>query len=150
MTRRNKRSDVFTPEKRSEIMRAVKSAGTGPEIKLRKALHARGFRYRLNVKALPGKPDLVFAKYRAVLFVHGCFWHGHDCARGARVPKSNAAYWRAKIAGNVKRDHESIAALQRHGWYVKISWECDLKDLHKEANKVAGWLKSRKTKGRIV
>ncbi len=150
MTLRKKRSDVFTPEKRSEIMRAVKSADTGPEIRLRKALHAKGFRYRLNVTTLPGKPDLVFAKYRAVLFVHGCFWHGHDCQRGARIPKSNTAYWRAKIARNVKRDHENIAALQRHGWSVKISWECDLKDLPKEANKVAGWLKSRKTKGRRV
>lgn len=150
MSRRRKRSDVFTPEKRSEVMRAVKSANTGPEIRLRKALFAKGFRYRLNVKTLPGKPDLVFPKYRAVLFVHGCFWHGHDCPRGSRVPKSNAAYWRAKIARNVKRDHESIAALQRHGLDVKISWECDLKDLPKEANKVAGWLKSRRTQGRIV
>jgi len=148
MSREKKRSDIFAPEKRSDIMRAVKSASTGPEIALRKALHAKGFRYRLNVTDLPGRPDLVFPKYRAVIFVHGCFWHGHDCARGARVPKSNTDYWRAKIARNVKRDHETIAALQRHGWYVKVSWECDLKDLRKEANKVAGWLKSRKTSGR--
>jgi DNA mismatch endonuclease (patch repair protein) len=148
MSRRKKRSDIFSPEKRSEIMRAVKGADTGPELRLRKALHAKGFRYRLNVKGLPGKPDLVFPKYRAIIFVHGCFWHGHECARGARVPKSNTLYWRAKIARNVKRDHETIAALQRYGWYVKTSWECDLKNLSKEANKIAGWLKSRKTQGR--
>lgn len=148
MTRKKKRTDVFSPEKRSEIMRAVRSADTGPELALRKALHAKGFRYRLNVKDLPGKPDLVFPKHRAVLFVHGCFWHGHDCPRGRRRPKTNAAYWQAKIARNVERDRETIAALQRHGWYVKISWECDLKDLPREANKIAGWLKSRQTSGR--
>lgn len=143
--RAKKRTDVFSPEKRSEIMRAVKGRDTKPEIALRKALFAKGFRYRLHVKDLPGKPDLVFPRYRAVLFVHGCFWHGHDCARGSRKPKTNAAYWRAKIRNNVKRDHDAIAALQRHGWDVKISWECDLKDLPKEANKIAGWLGKRLT-----
>lgn len=148
MTRRKKRTDIFSAEKRSEIMRAVKGANTKPEIALRKALFAKGFRYRINVRSLPGKPDIVFPKYRAVLFVHGCFWHGHDCARGARAPKANAAYWRKKIARNRERDREAIAALQRHGWNVKISWECDLKDAPKEANKIAGWLKSRRTSGR--
>ncbi len=134
------RTDIFSPEKRSEIMRAVKSADTGPERVLRKALHAKGFRYRLNVKTLPGTPDLVFPKHRAVLFVHGCFWHGHGCPRGARVPKSNADYWRAKIARNVKRDAKSIAALRKLGWRVKISWECYLKDTTGEVNRVSGWL----------
>ncbi len=137
---RKKRTDIFTAKKRSEIMRAVKARDTGPEIALRKALFAKGFRYRINVRTLPGKPDIVFAARRSVIFVHGCFWHGHNCARGARVPKSNAAYWRKKIAGNVNRDHAAIAALQRHGWRVKISWECDLKDFQDEANKIAGWL----------
>ncbi|MFZ5616382.1 MAG: very short patch repair endonuclease [Pseudomonadota bacterium] len=150
MTRKKKRTDIFSAEKRSEIMRAVKAKDTKPEIALRKALFAKGFRYRLNVRDLPGKPDLVFPKYRAVLFVHGCFWHGHDCARGARAPKTNAAYWRAKIARNRLRDRETIAALQRHGWYVKISWECDLKDLPSEANKVAGWLSRVKTQGEKI
>jgi DNA mismatch endonuclease (patch repair protein) len=82
---RRKGTDVFSKKKRSEIMRAVKGRGTKPELKIRKALHARGFRYRLNDRRLPGSPDLVFPKHRAVLFVHGCFWHGHDCARGARA-----------------------------------------------------------------
>lgn len=143
MTRPKKRTDIFSAEKRAEIMRAVKSRDTGPEIALRKALFAKGLRYRLHVKDLPGKPDIVFAKHRAVLFVHGCFWHGHDCARGARLPKTNAAYWREKIARNRNRDHEAIAALQRHGWRVKVSWECDLKHPPEEANKIAGWLVSR-------
>lgn len=148
MTRPRKRSDIFSPEKRSEIMRAVKGANTKPEVSLRKALFAKGFRYRLNARELPGKPDIVFPKYRAVLFVHGCFWHGHDCRRGARRPKTNADYWRRKIARNRKRDHEAIAALQRHGWSVIISWECDLQDLPEEANKIAGWLVSRQKAGR--
>ena len=121
-------------------MRAVKGRDTKPEIALRKALFKKGFRYRLNVAGMPGKPDLVFPKHNAVIFVHGCFWHGHDCARGRRKPKTNAAYWRAKIARNVKRDHEAIDALQRDGWRVYVSWECDLKQIDKEADKAAGWL----------
>lgn len=142
------RTDVFSKKKRAEIMRAVKGRDTGPELKLRKALHARGFRYRLNDRRLPGSPDLVFPKHRAVLFVHGCFWHGHDCARGRRKPKTNAAYWRAKIARNVERDQEAVAALRRMGWRIKISWECDLQDAGREANKIAGWLLSSTSEGR--
>jgi DNA mismatch endonuclease (patch repair protein) len=145
---RKKRTDIFSKKKRSEIMRAVKGRDTKPELKIRRALHARGFRYRLNDKRLPGSPDLVFPKHRAVLFVHGCFWHGHDCARGKRLPKSNARYWREKIARNVKRDAEARAALRRMGWRVKISWECDLHQLEREANKVAGWLLVSVRKGR--
>ncbi|MFN3960541.1 MAG: very short patch repair endonuclease [Parvularculaceae bacterium] len=142
------RTDVFSKKKRAEIMRAVKGCDTGPELKLRKALNARGFRYRLNDRRLPGSPDLVFPKHRAVLFVHGCFWHGHDCARGRRKPKTNAAYWRAKIARNVKRDREAVAALRRMGWRIKISWECDLQDAEREANKIAGWLLLSTSEGR--
>ncbi|MDZ7629188.1 MAG: very short patch repair endonuclease [Parvularculaceae bacterium] len=144
---KKKRTDIFSTKKRSEIMRAVKSRDTKPEVTIRKALHARGFRYRLNDKRLPGSPDLVFPKYRAILFVHGCFWHGHDCARGRRAPKTNARYWREKIARNVKRDASVRAALQRMGWRVKISWECDLQDGESEANKIAGWLLVSVTKG---
>ena len=150
MTRKKKRTDIFSAEKRSEIMRAVKSKDTKPEVALRKALFAKGFRYLLNVKDLPGKPDVVFPKYRAVLFVHGCFWHGHDCPRGARRPQTNPEYWRSKIARNRKRDHNAVAALQRRGWSVKISWECDLKHLPEEANKIAGWLVRRKTRERKI
>ena len=138
-----KRSDVFSAAKRSAIMRAVKSSDTGPEIALRRALFAKGLRYRINVKTLPGKPDLVFPRFGAVIFVHGCFWHGHDCPRGRRVPKSNASYWRAKISRNVKRDRDALAALQRLGWRTIVSWECDLKDILRESTKIAGWLKAR-------
>lgn len=136
-----RRTDVFSPQKRSEVMRAVKGANTKPEIALRKALFARGLRYRLNVKDLPGKPDLVFPKYRAVIFVHGCFWHGHDCARGSRVPKTNRAYWKAKIARNIARDQEQVKGLAALGWRVYVEWECALKDVDAAADKAARWLR---------
>jgi len=138
--RRSRRSaDTFSRAKRSEIMRAVKGRDTKPEVALRKALFARGFRYRLHGD-LPGRPDLVFAARRAVIFVHGCFWHGHDCPRGARAPKTNAAYWRAKIAKNRTRDDAVRAELKLLGWRVLVLWECGLKDLHRAAAKAATWL----------
>lgn len=137
------RTDVFTAEKRSEVMRAVKGANTRPEIALRKALFAQGLRYRLHAKGLPGKPDLVFPKYRAVVFVHGCFWHGHDCARGARIPKTNRAYWKAKIARNKARDKENARRLKALGWRVRVVWECALKDPASAAEKTARWLTKR-------
>lgn len=127
--KKKKRTDVFSRKKRSEVMRAVKGKDTGPELKLRKALFALGYRYRLNAKDLPGKPDLVFPKHRTVIFVHGCFWHGHRCKRGARVPKSNRAYWTKKIAGNKARDKKNRKALEALGWRVITVWECKLGSL---------------------
>lgn len=124
------RADVFDPAKRSAVMRAVKSRDTAPELAVRAAArelgHAR--RYRLNGAKLPGKPDLVFGVMRKAVFVHGCFWHGHDCKRGARQPKDNAAYWRAKIARNVARDRLSLAALKDGGWTSLVIWECETRD----------------------
>lgn len=117
-----------TPAQRSQTMRAVKSTDTGPEMRVRRLVHAMGYRYRLHVKELPGKPDLVFPRWRAVIFVHGCFWHGHDCARGARTPKSNREYWQAKIGRNVERDARHREALAAAGWRVLTLWECELKD----------------------
>ncbi len=124
-----KSTDVFSPEKRSAVMRAVKSKDTKPELRLRRALHALGFRYRLNVKDLPGKPDLVFPRHKTILFVHGCFWHGHDCKRGRRVPKSNADYWREKIRKNRMRDRKNKKALEALGWRVITVWECEIPTL---------------------
>jgi DNA mismatch endonuclease (patch repair protein) len=121
-------ADVFDPEKRSAVMRAVKSRDTEPEIKVRKAAHALGFRFRLNRTDLPGKPDLVFPAKRTAMFVHGCFWHGHDCPRGARVPQNNRAYWQAKISRNMARDEASIAALKKLGWAPRVIWECQTRD----------------------
>ncbi len=124
------RADVFTEEKRSAVMRAVKSANTTPERAVRKAACACGYRrrYRLNGAELPGKPDLVFSSLRKVVFVHGCFWHGHDCKRGARTPKDNAAYWRAKIARNQQRDRTAVSALTGAGWSALVIWECETRD----------------------
>lgn len=121
-------TDVFTPEKRSAVMAKVKGRGTKPELQVRKALTALGVRYRLNRKDLPGSPDVVMAGRRMAIFVHGCFWHGHDCARGSRVPKANSDYWLAKVARNKARDAAAEAALTQQGWRVETLWECDLKD----------------------
>lgn len=108
-------------------MRAVRSVNTKPEMTVRRLLHGMGYRYRLHRRDLPGAPDIVFPGRRKVIFVHGCFWHGHDCARGARMPATNVDYWRSKIGRNVERDARSIAELQQAGWSVLIVWECQLK-----------------------
>ena len=123
--------DVFTPEKRSAVMRAVKSANTTPELAVRAAVRDLGYgrRYRLNSSAAPGKPDLVFSALHKAIFVHGCFWHGHDCKRGARVPKANADYWRAKIARNRTRDAATRTTLKRAGWSALTIWECETRDV---------------------
>lgn len=118
-----------TPEQRRRIMQAVKGAHTAPEMAVRSLVHRMGYRFRLHRKDLPGKPDLVFAGRRKVIFVHGCFWHGHDCARGARMPKANADYWRNKIDRNRARDAASLAQLKALGWSSSIVWECELKQL---------------------
>ncbi len=121
-------TDVFDTEKRSAVMRAVKSRGTAPELKVRRAAHALGLRFRLGRSDLPGKPDLVFPSRRIALFVHGCFWHGHDCARGARMPHTNRTYWQAKIARNMERDAASLASLRKLDWKPAVIWECETKD----------------------
>jgi DNA mismatch endonuclease (patch repair protein) len=121
-------SDVFSSEKRSAVMRQVKGRDTMPEMRVRKLLTGLGLRYRLHRKDLPGAPDIVMPGRRIALFVHGCFWHGHDCARGARVPKQNRDYWTAKIARNVARDERTRAELEALGWTPVVIWECELKD----------------------
>lgn len=130
-------ADVFAPDQRSAVMRAVKSRNTTPEIAVRKAAHALGLRFRLGRTDLPGKPDLVFPAKRAALFVHGCFWHGHDCPRGARMPATNRAYWQAKIARNMARDKATLAALKKLGWTPRVIWECETRDPEKLARLVA-------------
>ena len=117
-----------SPEVRRRTMQAVKSKNTAPELLVRSLAHRMGYRFRLHRKDLPGKPDLAFPGRRKVIFVHGCFWHGHDCPRGARVPKSNRDYWTKKIARNKERDRAARAALARLGWNVAVFWECELRD----------------------
>jgi DNA mismatch endonuclease (patch repair protein) len=120
-------TDVFTPEQRSAVMRAVKDRDTTPEVAVRRILRAAGIGYRLGGAGLPGRPDLVMKGRRVAVFVHGCFWHGHDCARGARAPKANADYWASKIGRNRTRDDAVVAALGAAGWRVVTVWECGLK-----------------------
>lgn len=121
-----KMADNHTKEGRSQNMSHIRSTNTKPEEKVRKYLFSQGFRYRKNVRNLPGCPDVVLPKYKAVIFVNGCFWHKHDCPRFV-WPSSNEKYWVAKIQGNVERDKINIIALQEKGWNVVIIWECELK-----------------------
>jgi DNA mismatch endonuclease (patch repair protein) len=121
-------TDVFTPEKRSAVMRQVKGKGTAPEMQVRRLLTRMGLGYRLHRADLPGKPDIVMAGRRLAIFVHGCFWHGHECARGARVPKANRDYWLGKVGRNRARDEIHRVALEARGWRVMTLWECELKD----------------------
>jgi DNA mismatch endonuclease (patch repair protein) len=121
-------SDVYPPAKRSAVMAKVKSKDTTPEKLVRRMLWGMGARYRLHSARLPGKPDIVMPGRRLIVFVHGCFWHGHDCARGARTPKANRHYWTGKIARNRARDADAREKLAAAGWRVETVWECELKD----------------------
>ena len=116
------------PEERSRIMRAVKGSDTAPELTVRRLAHGMGYRFRLHRSDLPGKPDIVFPGRRKIIFVHGCFWHGHSCRRGNRIPKGNRDYWLRKIARNRERDRMASAALTTLGWQVAEFWECEIKD----------------------
>jgi DNA mismatch endonuclease, patch repair protein len=107
-------------------MAAVRSKDTAPELRVRKALHALGYRFRIHRSDLPGKPDVVLPKYRIILFVHGCFWHGHSCSRGKRKPATRADYWEAKVRRNQERDDRNAKELERQGWRVITLWECQL------------------------
>lgn len=119
-------ADIVSTQSRSRMMSGIRSKNTKPEIYLRKGLHARGYRYRLHGKNLPGKPDIIFPKYFAVLFVHGCFWHGHDCHL-FKMPKSNIDFWHNKISRNKELDHIVIEKLTAIGWRVGVVWECAIK-----------------------
>ena len=118
-------SDTVSAKQRSAIMAQVHSTDTGPELKVRKAVHGAGFRYRLHRADLPGRPDLVFPQFRLAVFVHGCFWHWHGCKR-SRMPAANHEYWTRKIERNVQRDRRNQDALKEIGWDIRILWECEL------------------------
>ena len=119
-------ADVFDKAKRSQVMASITAKDTKPEILVRKALHRKGYRYRLHDRALPGTPDLIFRKFNAVIMVNGCFWHGHDCAL-FRMPATNRKFWSDKISNNQERDRRVRADLLDLGWRVLIVWECSLK-----------------------
>ena len=119
--------DIWEKAKRSEIMSKVNQKDTKPELIVRHFLFANGFRYRKNVKKLPGSPDIVLSKYKTVIFVNGCFWHGHECRAGRR-PTSNKLYWDNKIESNIKWDDDKISQLEALGWRVLIIWQCEIKN----------------------
>lgn len=134
--------DILSAEARSERMSRIRSADTKPELILRKALHAQGFRYVLGGGALPGRPDLVLPKYRTVIFVHGCFWHLHSCLKGRR-PGSHVEYWSSKLDANVRRDRKCARRLKADGWRVITVWECKIKKaegLSREVERIASLL----------
>ncbi|NDV80138.1 MULTISPECIES: very short patch repair endonuclease [unclassified Dysgonomonas] len=118
-------SDIYSKSKRSDIMSKISGKETKPEILVRKFLFSKGFRFRKNVKILPGKPDIVLPKYKTVIFVHGCFWHGHSCQRGT-LPETNHDFWQEKIGRNIERDIQNIAELKRNCWNVIIVWQCEI------------------------
>ena len=147
------RTDIMSAEARSRLMARIGGCNTKPEVTLRKALFRLGFRYRLHPRDIPGRPDMVFPRWRAVVFVHGCFWHGHGCHL-FRWPKGNAEFWQAKITGNVERDRRTLDALAAQGWRVLTVWECALRGRRRctpetVAAYVADWLTIRRTNGTV-
>ena len=134
-------TDIFSPDQRSFAMSRVRSGDTKPEWILRSGLHRLGIRYRLRDRHLPGRPDLVFPKFRSVVFVHGCYWHRHPECKDATTPKTNVDFWMRKFAENVERDRRSEEQLNAGGWRVMVVWECELvKETIETIRKVARWL----------
>jgi DNA mismatch endonuclease, patch repair protein len=134
--------DHLTPGARSENMRNITARDTRPELAIRRCLYAAGFRYRLHLKELPGRPDIVLRRSKTAIYVNGCFWHGHCCQRG-RLPKSNVPYWARKIGCNVRRDRRNAARLRGSGWRRVVVWECELKDPGKLERRLLRVLKPR-------
>ena len=120
--------DKIDPERRSANMARVRGKDTGPELRVRRIAHLMGYRFRLHRKDLPGRPDLVFPKYRLAVFVHGCFWHRHEGCLRASTPATRAEFWQSKFKANIARDEQQVRALHSQGWDVLVLWECDLKD----------------------
>ena len=135
-------ADNHTPAQRSRNMRAVRNKNTAPELLVRSCLHRLGFRFRLHNRKLPGSPDIVLAGRKSVLFVHGCFWHGHDCKRGA-LPTSNVDFWGRKIAKNQDRDQKAYGELQGAGWKIMTVWQCETKNLAALEKRLLLFLKGR-------
>ena len=119
--------DIWTREKRSDVMSRIRSGNTKPEIEVRSLLHKAGYRFRLHGKDLPGRPDIVLPKYKTVIFVHGCFWHVHEGCKDSVIPKTNTAKWEKKLFSNAERDKKKIKDLKKNGWNVVVIWECQVR-----------------------
>lgn len=138
--------DIVDKKTRSRMMSGIRGKDTKPEILLRKQLHARGFRFRLHDRKLPGNPDLVLRKYNAVIFVHGCFWHRHEGCRYSTTPATRPEFWAEKFAGNVERDKRNIEALRKTGWRVAVVWECGLRKSYSSSttDQLVSWISAGK------
>jgi DNA mismatch endonuclease, patch repair protein len=128
--------DIYSKKKRSDVMSKVSSAETGPEKQVRKLLFSKGFRYRKNVKYLPGKPDIVLPKFKTVILVHGCFWHGHKKCKAAKLPETRKDFWKKKIESNTRRDKRNMLDLKKLGWKVIIVWQCEMSSKLKLAERL--------------
>lgn len=136
-------ADIVNKETRSRMMSGIRGKNTRPELLLRRALHSRGFRYRLHPKTVTGRPDLVLPKHRVAVFVHGCFWHRHESCRFASTPATRPEFWAAKFAANIVRDQKVVATLSGEGWRIAIVWECGLKkqaDVHHAVDQLTDWI----------
>lgn len=121
-------TDIWSKEKRSEVMSLIRSKHTRPELIVRSMLHRMGFRFRLHRRDLPGEPDIVLPKHKSAIFVHGCFWHFHKNCRDGKIPQSNQEYWRPKLEGNARKDEQALSALRADGWNTLVIWECELRE----------------------
>ena len=132
-------ADRLDPEARSRLMARIRGKNTAPELAVRRALHAAGFRFRLHRRDLPGTPDIVLPRYQIAIFVHGCFWHGHECAKGS-LPKSREDYWETKIYANRERDKRKRLELEAAGWRIVTIWECEIRNSTDIMNRIARYL----------
>ena len=134
-------TDIYEPNKRSEIMSRIRGRGTKPELIVRRIAHRLGFRFRLHRKDLPGCPDIVFPRHRAVIMVHGCFWHRHPGCKHASSPKTRESFWKKKLEDNVARDSRNETALRELGWRVMVIWQCETKDREAVAARIESFLR---------
>lgn len=139
-------TDTLSPKERSKRMSLIRGTGSAPEMKLRRLVHRMGFRYRLHVKELPGKPDLVFPSRCAVIFMHGCFWHRHKGCKLARLPKSKLEFWKPKLEANRVRDFRNQQQLKALGWRVLVVWECEMDDIERVSAIVGKFLRQKEGK----
>jgi DNA mismatch endonuclease (patch repair protein) len=130
-------SDVLSKEQRHRCMYSIRNKDTKPEYIVRKYLFAQGFRYRINVKSLLGKPDIVLRKYHTVILINGCFWHGHENCKYGHLPKSNTEFWKTKIRGNIERDKRDILELKKQGWNVIVIWQCEIRNIELQSERLA-------------
>ena len=140
-------TDIYSREKRSKIMARVPAGGTKPELLVRRVAHGLGYRFRLHKESLPGRPDLVFTRHRKVIFVHGCFWHGHKNCRKAKRPETNKVFWEQKLSRNTERDLQNVTALKESGWMVLVVWECETRNRERLTAKIAWFLGNKRRRG---